>query len=222
MKRRKPLVLLSLLVVLVGGILLLAQSFQPVNEPDKENLIRFHVIAHSDTPEDQALKRAVRDELLAKIGSDFAQVQTKEQARRLIKQKEAEIRQIAQAEIRRWGKDYGVEVVYGSAHFPTKTYGNFVLPAGEYEALKVIIGEGKGENWWCVLFPPLCFVDITSSLAHEEPAVSVLGDNQKKQDEEEVTEAFKVDKLQFRFKFLDFFSKISPINFGRYGREDVI
>lgn len=222
MKMRKPLVLFSLAVAIVGGFWLLAQDVQPLNQPDKENLIRFHVIAHSDTVEDQALKRAVRDKLLERIGAAFAQVQTKEEARQLIAQKEEEIRQIAQAEISRWGKDYGVEVVFGTAQFPTKTYGSFILPAGEYDALKVIIGEGKGENWWCILFPPLCFVDITSSLAYEEPAVSVLGDNQEEEDEEEVTEAFKINRVQYRIKFLDFLSKISPVKFTRYSKEDVI
>lgn len=216
---RKLLVLLCLLAFLAAGVL----AFKDKDyQPQKEDLIRFHVIANSDTPEDQALKMAVRDELLAKISADFAKVQTQEEARQLIKAKVGEIGQIAQREISRWGKDYKVEVVFGPAEFPTKTYGSFTLPAGEYEALKVIIGEGQGENWWCVLFPPLCFVDIAHSWAAEAPQVNEGEENQEKTEAEEVTEAFKLNKVEFRFKFLDLINRINPVKFSRYGSEDVI
>jgi stage II sporulation protein R len=67
--------------------------------------------------------------------------------------------------VKMWGKDYSVRTEYGHFSFPTKSYGSLVLPAGDYEALRVVIGEGQGSNWWCVLFPPLCFVDINQSTA---------------------------------------------------------
>ena len=138
-------------------------SLAAVKSP--EELIRFHVVANSDSEEDQALKRAVRDAILKEVSPRLAASHSLEESREILTGLRPEMEKIGQKVIESWGKDYSVKSDYGKFIFPTKSYGSLVLPAGEYEAVRVLIGEGKGSNWWCVLFPPLCFVDIEHSTA---------------------------------------------------------
>ncbi|HBV85214.1 MAG TPA: stage II sporulation protein R [Desulfosporosinus sp.] len=130
-----------------------------------DQLIRFHVLANSDRDEDQALKRAVRDEILKEVAPQLAVSKSLEESRQIVQRIQPDMDAIALKEIQAWGKNYTVHTDYGKFSFPTKSYGTLVLPAGQYEALRVVIGEGEGSNWWCVLFPALCFVDIEHSTA---------------------------------------------------------
>lgn len=130
-----------------------------------EELIRFHVVANSDSEEDQNLKRAVRDAILKEVSPRLAASHSLEESREILTGLRQEMEEISRAVIESWGKNLAVKTDYGNFIFPTKSYGSIILPAGEYEAVKVVIGEGKGSNWWCVLFPPLCFVDIEHSTA---------------------------------------------------------
>ena len=125
------------------------------------NMVRFHVLANSDSDEDQALKRSVRDRIINGLKDQFVDMENIDATKEMIQNSIPQIEAIAADEIKKWGKDYSVVARLEMAPFPTKVYGNVTLPAGNYEALRVIIGEGKGANWWCVLFPPLCFVDGT-------------------------------------------------------------
>ncbi|RNC62820.1 MAG: hypothetical protein AWM53_01920 [Candidatus Dichloromethanomonas elyunquensis] len=127
------------------------------------NLIRFHVIANSDSQEDQLLKYAVRDEILKQAAPILAKSSSLEESRKILMGMEDKLVAIANTVVRSWGKDYPVSLEYGIDTFPTKSYGNIVLPAGDYEAVKVKIGNAEGANWWCVLFPPLCFVNVQES-----------------------------------------------------------
>mgnify|MGYP000970303978 CR=1 FL=1 len=131
------------------------------------NLIRLHVIANSDSDEDQELKYQVRDQLLLSFENIFRDAQTIGEARNLINESLDDLKGIASKEINNQGFDYPVDASLGIASFPTKVYGDLVYPAGEYEALRVVIGEGSGANWWCVMFPPLCFVDVSSGVVSE-------------------------------------------------------
>lgn len=131
------------------------------------NLIRLHVVANSDSEEDQALKRAVRDVILEEVTPLFKQAASPEEARAAITLATPRIERAAGAVIASWGKDYAVSAKLGRFSFPGKAYGVVFLPAGEYTALKVLIGEGKGANWWCVLFPPMCFVDWSTGIVLE-------------------------------------------------------
>jgi len=133
--------------------------------PTPDRLIRFHVLANSDSEQDQALKRAVRDAILKEVSPRLAVSQSLDESRQILKQVRPEMEDIGRAVVKAWGKDYTVHTEYGHFSFPTKSYGSLVLPAGDYEALRVVIGEGQGSNWWCVLFPPLCFIDINQSTA---------------------------------------------------------
>ena len=132
-----------------------------------KDIIRFHVRANSDAGEDQALKLEVRDEILDVMGEKFRNTKSLEESREIIMANMDEMKSIAEDVVDRWGKDYSIDVSLGQDYFPIRKYGNMVFPQGEYETLLIEIGEGKGQNWWCVMFPPLCFIDITHSVAFE-------------------------------------------------------
>ncbi len=130
-----------------------------------DRMIRFHVLANSDTAEDQALKRAVRDAILEQVAPALAASHSLDESRHILTELRPKMEEIGRKVVAQWGKDYTVTTDYGIFSFPTKSYGSLVLPAGEYEAVRVLIGKGAGANWWCVLFPPLCFVDIDHATA---------------------------------------------------------
>ncbi len=136
-----------------------------IREVNPTEIIRFHVIANSDSEDDQLLKYAVRDEILKKVAPKLAKSSSLAESRKLLQEMESEILGTAQRVIQDWGKDYPVSMDFGIYSFPAKSYGTIVLPGGEYEAVKIKIGEAQGANWWCVLFPPLCFVNIEESTA---------------------------------------------------------
>ena len=125
----------------------------------KDSLIRFHVIANSDTDEDQALKIKVKNKVIEYLYPYLSNSSSIEESRKIIIDNEDKVKQIAQKVIKDNNYSYGVKLELSHENFPEKSYGNIVLPQGNYEAFRIIIGSGQGRNWWCVMFPPLCFVD---------------------------------------------------------------
>ncbi len=121
-----------------------------------DSVIRFHVIANSDSADDQALKLAVRDRVLAQAESVYPENATLAQARAALEGDLSALAEAGRAVVEAEGYDYPVTARLEECWFPTKEYDGFALPAGNYTALRVVIGEGKGQNWWCVAFPPLC------------------------------------------------------------------
>ncbi len=126
-----------------------------------DSVLRLHVIANSDDPADQALKLAVKDEIVQFMKTEFMDTADAAAAKELAQKDIPRIKAIAEAKIKASGYDYPVQVYVGEFDFPTKSYGNMVFPQGKYQAVRVIIGEGQGKNWWCVLFPPLCLVSAS-------------------------------------------------------------
>lgn len=137
-----------------------------------EDAIRLRIIANSDAPRDQWLKRQIRDQVIEQVQSWTGELNDREQARETIEAHLPQVKKQVQEMIRQYGYSYPVDVELGMTSFPTKMYGSRVYPAGEYEALRITIGKGLGQNWWCVLFPPLCFVDMSNG-----DAVSTSTDN---------------------------------------------
>ncbi|KMY42948.1 hypothetical protein AC622_00600 [Bacillus sp. FJAT-27916] len=127
--------------------------------------IRLRILANSNHESDQELKRKIRDEVNAEINIWVAELTSIEEARKIISSRLDEIEVIAMEVMEREGNVQKVDVEFGKTVFPTKLYGQYLYPAGEYEAIKITLGEGEGENWWCVLFPPLCFLDFNSGTA---------------------------------------------------------
>lgn len=133
-----------------------------------DNLLRLHVVAHSDRPEDQQVKLAVRDALLKEMAR-WPLPEERSQMERWVKAREAELASLARQVLARHGQGHEVRVEVGSFPFPEKEWAGIRLPAGEYRAVRVVIGDGAGRNWWCVLFPPLCFVDDEESVPDGAP-----------------------------------------------------
>ena len=143
--------LIGLAVFLTSGALALRTQDELADK-----VVRLHVLANSDSEEDQALKLRVRDAVLEQATAILEQSADRREAESRLRGQLLELERIAAKEIAEEGYDYPVTVNLENTDFPTKEYDGFTLPAGEYLALRVIIGEGQGRNWWCVVFPPLC------------------------------------------------------------------
>lgn len=122
-----------------------------------EKILRFHVLANSDSGEDQALKLKVRDAVGAYLSEPLKEAASLSESEKIVEENIPEIEQTAGEVIRAEGYDYEVSASLETCMFPEKTYGDYTFPAGEYEALRLVIGEGEGHNWWCVMYPNLCF-----------------------------------------------------------------
>lgn len=142
-----------------------------------EEVLRLHVVANSDDPEDQAVKLRVRDAVLAGAQPLLDGVQTSGQAEQVLTPRLKELEETARAVLDAEGYDDNVTVSITDQWFPTRVYDSFSLPAGQYRALKVVIGDGNGQNWWCVVFPPLCMASVTEEVA-DAAARSGLTDRQ--------------------------------------------
>ena len=190
---------------IVAGILLSSYS-EEVNKGLADNLIRLHVIANSDSPADQALKRDVRDKVLEYMKLQLGASKNVDQTRIIINENMDGITSAVKDELIRQGKDYDVRVSLGSYPFPTKSYGDIALPAGNYEALRVVIGKGEGANWWCVIFPPLCFVDVTHGTV-PEPVKEDLKNALTKEEYSIIASADTDDEIpiKIKFKIVEFF-----------------
>lgn len=134
----------------------------------QNNIFRLHILANSDSEADQALKLAVRDSVIEYMKTINNTSFTKEETIQNVNSHLEDLQKIAEDKIYELGYNYSVSLEVGNFYFPTKYYGNISLPAGNYDALKINIGEAQGQNWWCSLFPPLCFIDISSGYLEDE------------------------------------------------------
>lgn len=146
-------------VSLVFGVLVAILGAGWVQKEQKDlatQVIRLHVIANSNSGEDQALKLVVRDAILEEVSALSAQYETVSQMEQVLREKLPQLSEVAQSVVSQQGGSYSANATLGDTWFPTKEYDGFSFPAGEYRALCITLGEGAGENWWCVAFPPLC------------------------------------------------------------------
>ena len=195
MKNFKRFLIIFLLFIVY--ILLSVFSYSNAVSRDlSDSVFRLHVIANSDSKEDQSLKYLVRDKLIKYMNSICENISSKEEAIKLANENKDEFYNIAKKVIKDNGFNYDVNIDIGNFSFPTKTYGDISLPAGFYDALKVEIGSSSGQNWWCVMFPSLCFVDISEGVVPEESKEN-LQDNM----EEENYNLISSDTFEFELKF---------------------
>lgn len=147
---------ISLLVGFLIAVVFSITSFAETCEEVRGDVLRLHVLANSDSEEDQQLKLKVRDALLKSGKNIFDGSLTRENAEEKIKEEKEILIETAEKVIEENGFDYDVKITVTEEFFTTRTYENVTLPAGKYKALRVLIGESAGKNWWCVMFPPLC------------------------------------------------------------------
>lgn len=192
----KKQVIAYLLLLLIGAQLLVQFGYMKADAKGPsvipKEAVRLRILANSDSDKDQALKRKVRDEVKAQIDGWVEDLTSFEEARKVIQSHIPEIEKTVANTLKQEGSTDSFQVKFSkNVKFPTKVYGNFIYPAGEYEAVLITIGEGEGANWWCVLFPPMCFLDFSSGTAvrkeeHVVKAESPEEGEVKEQDEEVV------------------------------------
>jgi stage II sporulation protein R len=193
MKYRGILAVVMMVLIGVSGI-----GFYLIDENAKNNitvdedLLRLHIVANSDYSLDQKIKLMLRDEMICLLRNDLEAVADKGQAIEKVRAALPEIEKSCNDFLQAKGIDYGAQVLLEPANFPDRQYGNLFVPAGKYDALRIVLGKGEGKNWWCVLFPPLCFIDLTS----EVETVDVMAGNTTPPQE---------NKIEMRWRILDWF-----------------
>ncbi len=169
-------------------------------------VVRLHIVANSNTKADQQLKLQVRDRILRDTASIFNQSENPSDALDRARANTDYIKAVAQAEIRRLGFDYTVSVDVGETQFPTKVYGNISLPQGKYNAVNIRIGKAKGENWWCVMYPPLCFAE--GIVSAPDDAKNRLKDSLSPSEYKLITKSSESVPVEIKFKLVEIFQKL--------------
>lgn len=199
--------LIIVLLLLILFIFISAISYvSAVSNNIANGVFRLHVIANSDSPEDQNLKYIVRDELIKYMNTLAKDCNSKQEVIEIAKNNISNFENIAKKTIKDNGFNYNVTVEIGNFDFPTKTYGDITLPAGTYDSLKIKIGKSEGQNWWCVMFPPLCFVDVTTGIVPEESKKEMK--EAMPEEEYSLISNTNNSEVNFKFKLIEFFENI--------------
>lgn len=212
-----PLVLIP---IIIAGSVYSEKVFTDISD----NVVRLHVIANSDSADDQNLKLKVRDAIVEYAGEKLKDCNTKESVVDFLQKDCDNIKQLVEDCMQKEGSNYSAYVCLGEYNFPAKNYGNYCFPEGKYQALRVVIGEGIGKNWWCVLFPPLCYISenaINISSEAEGLLRGKLSDeayetiegkkNDSSLNNEKVKESSEIESnvtVSYKFKIVEFFQKI--------------
>jgi stage II sporulation protein R len=197
-----------LVIALAIGFIstLLFVSFVNTNDTEniKDSVLRIRVIANSDSEQDQSLKLAVRDSIIKEAPTLFKECSSRDEAAEAAKEKLPEIQNVAEKVVKDWGYNYTVNVEVKDQFFPTREYSDFTFPAGVYDTLAVTIGKGEGQNWWCVLFPPLCLTDgVISTKETDMLRKSGLTDNDIK-----ILTSGNKPTYKIRFKVIELWEKL--------------
>lgn len=194
---RKKMILLSILIGLFGATTLTASKLHDIQESQvhiAKQVIRFHIRANSDTTKDQEEKMQVKKEVIAYLQPIMAKATNISEGRQLLLKHQNEIKEKAE-EVLKTTSNRKVSVYLTKEKFPTKSYGDMTFPPGEYEALRIDIGEAKGHNWWCVMYPSLCFLDETHGIVPDE--------SKEKLQNVLTEEDYKALQPKYRFKLLE-------------------
>lgn len=198
---------LAFIIVVAGALCLVGagsregktQKVQSLQPQIAEKILRFHVLANSDSTKDQNLKLKVRDAIGNYLAPILEEADNLQETKDIVEEQIPEIEAVAKECIAKEGYDYFVEAEVKNVDFPVKTYGDYTFPAGEYEALEVYIGEAEGQNWWCVLYPNMCF----QGTVYEEPSKEADAQLQEVLTTEEYQEVFTQGNYRVEFKLLE-------------------
>lgn len=219
--KKKHSILFVSVALIVVLIIFLSNGPVASQKSIAQKIIRFHVLANSDSEKDQSLKLKVKDNVLSYTTNILGSSKSIDESRKLLHENDSKIKEIAKSTIKGLGYNYAVKTELSEENFPVKSYGNITLPQGEYEAYRIIIGSGSGKNWWCVMFPPLCFVDATKGEVEKKKTSDEMKgvlneDEYKLVDNEPESSAstsengvdFDRSKIVFKSKILEFFQSI--------------
>ncbi|MBE7064507.1 MAG: stage II sporulation protein R [Ruminococcaceae bacterium] len=223
-KRIVKRVVLTLLVSAVGIVTAGGVYSEKVFDDISSNVVRLHVIANSNSEYDQQLKLKVRDAVVEYSGEALKNCESQQDVLLLLERDMENIKSVAEDCLKREGSGYEARVSVGKCEFPAKSYGKYCFPDGEYQALRIEIGGAEGRNWWCVLFPPLCYisenaVSVSSDAEQrmrenlsEEAFDTVNGEMKNDMNENEISEKSGINngiKVSYKFKIVEFFKKIT-------------
>lgn len=198
MKTNKSTLLIkSAIIAFVLTVIYSVIPFQAICAEIPNDVFRFHILANSDSEEDQALKLKVRDKVLEKTKILFDTANSKSDAEEFVKANLETIEAIAQNEVYKNGYNYPVKAEIVNMHFDTRYYESYTLPAGMYDALRITIGNAKGHNWWCVMYPSICISTVDEGKDRAKDALS--------DDEYSVVTD---DKVEYKFFIVELFQKI--------------
>lgn len=198
MKTNKSTLLIkSAIIAFVLTVIYSVIPFQAVCAEIPNDVFRFHILANSDSEEDQALKLKVRDKVLERTKILFDTANSKSDAKKFVKANLETIEKIAQNEVYKNGYNYPVKAEVVNMHFDTRYYESYTLPSGMYDALRITIGNAKGHNWWCVMYPSICISTVDEGKDRAKDALS--------DDEYSVVTD---DKVEYKFFIVELFQKI--------------
>ncbi len=204
-KIKLKLLLISAAIGLAGSLLLDGDAdAEALQEDIAEKILRFHVIANSDSEEDQQLKLKVKEAVVNYIAPYLSDTMSLEDSKNIINEHTDEILATADSVIKENGYDYSVSASITTCYFPTKSYGDITLPPGDYEAFRIEIGNAGGKNWWCILYPPLCFVDISYGIVPDSSKLllkNIL-------NEDEYNAITENSDTTYSFRFLTFLNNL--------------
>lgn len=200
----KKFIILSILFFLYVSI----SAFSYVNAVScdlSKSVFRLHVIANSDSAEDQNLKYIVRDNIINYMKTLTENAKSKEETINLVSCHLSDFEDIANKTIKDNGFDYKAKVSIGNFNFPTKKYGDISFPAGYYDALKIQLGNSNGQNWWCVLYPSLCFIDVSSGFVPEDSKETL--ESTLNEEEYKLISDTNDQSIKIKFKLIELFNK---------------
>ena len=199
----KYIITASITIMTLMSIFVYGRQYY-VKQQLAQNVLRFHVLANSDTIEDQNLKLSVRDAVGCFMQEKLKYVEDKKASEVCIASHLVEIEEIAKNVITEEGFDYEVKAEVTNCYFPMKTYGEYTFPSGNYDALRITIGAGEGQNWWCVMYPNMCFANSMYEVVDKNSKAEL----QKVLDEETYQAVLKSGDYELRFWFVDFLENV--------------
>ena len=188
---------IALLVAIIFSIIFSLAGFEEKCNQLRSNVLRLHIIANSDTAEDQQIKLKIRDELLKTSNGLFESAGNKKEAIKMVEKNAELLKNTAQKVLKESGKNEQINISIDKAYFNTREYENFTLPAGEYDAVRVLIGKAEGKNWWCVMFPSMCI-----PAAEKEHKLTEVVDNKSA----EIAE--NAPRYEMRFKIIEWYESV--------------
>ena len=200
--------LLFTFFLIIIFIFISAKSYsQNMFKSISNNFLRLHVVANSDSTEDQILKYKIRDAVIDYMKPYFSNINTKNDALNILNLQKNNINDLATKIATENGYNYPVNVSIGNFYFPTKEYSEIILPEGYYDALKIELGNAKGQNWWCVMFPSLCIID-SNNLSFSESSEQLLQENLSEEELSIISNTSTTPDIKIKFKLIELFENL--------------
>lgn len=200
--------LLFIFLLIIIFIFISAKSYsQNMFKNISNNFLRLHVVANSDSTEDQILKYKIRDAVIDYMKPYFSNINTKNDALNVLNSQKNNINNLAIKIATENGYNYPVNVSIGNFYFPTKEYSEIILPEGYYDALKIELGDAKGQNWWCVMFPSLCIID-SNNLSFSEGSEQLLQENLSEEELSIISNTNTTQDIKIKFKLIELFENL--------------